>query len=31
MSNDSSVEEIVNMTAHVVMKAQQLRRDQVRA
>jgi malate dehydrogenase (oxaloacetate-decarboxylating)(NADP+) len=31
MSNDSTVEEIVNMTAHVVMKAQQLRRDQVRA
>jgi malate dehydrogenase (oxaloacetate-decarboxylating)(NADP+) len=31
MSNDSTVEEIVNMTAHVVMKAQQARRDQVRA
>jgi len=31
MSNDSSVDEIVNMTAHVVMRAQQLRRDQVRA
>ena len=30
MANDSTVEEIVNMTAHVVMRAQQLRRDQVR-
>src|SRR5262249_13656879 len=26
MQNDSSVEEIVNMTAHVVLRAQQLRR-----
>jgi malate dehydrogenase (oxaloacetate-decarboxylating)(NADP+) len=31
MSNDSTVDEIVNMTAHVVMRAQQLRRDPVRA
>jgi malate dehydrogenase (oxaloacetate-decarboxylating)(NADP+) len=31
MANDSSIEEIVNMTAHVVMKAQQARRDPVRA
>jgi malate dehydrogenase (oxaloacetate-decarboxylating)(NADP+) len=31
MSNDSTVEEIVNMTAHVVLRAQTLRREQVRA
>jgi malate dehydrogenase (oxaloacetate-decarboxylating)(NADP+) len=31
MQNDATVEEIVNMTSHVVLKAQQLRRDQVHA
>jgi malate dehydrogenase (oxaloacetate-decarboxylating)(NADP+) len=31
MQNDASVEEIVNMTSHVVLKAQQMKRDQVRA
>jgi malate dehydrogenase (oxaloacetate-decarboxylating)(NADP+) len=31
MQNDATVEEIVNMTSHVVLKAQQLRRSQVRA
>ena len=31
LQNDASVEDIVNMTAYVVLKAQQLRRDQVRA
>jgi malate dehydrogenase (oxaloacetate-decarboxylating)(NADP+) len=31
MQNDATVEEIVNMTSHVVLKAQQLRRDKVRA
>jgi malate dehydrogenase (oxaloacetate-decarboxylating)(NADP+) len=35
MQNDATVEEIVNMTSHVVLKAQllaaQTRRDQVRA
>ena len=31
MQNDATVEEIVNMTSHVVLKAQQLKRDQVRA
>jgi malate dehydrogenase (oxaloacetate-decarboxylating)(NADP+) len=31
MQNDATVDEIVNMTSHVVLKAQQMRRDQVRA
>ena len=31
MQNEATVEEIVNMTSHVVLKAQQLRRSQVRA
>jgi len=31
MQNDATVEEIVNMTSHVVLKAQQMKRDQVRA
>ena len=31
MQQDASVDEIVNMTSHVVLKAQQLRRGQVRA
>ena len=31
MQNDATVEEIVNMTSHVVLKAQQLRKDQVHA
>jgi malate dehydrogenase (oxaloacetate-decarboxylating)(NADP+) len=31
MQNDATVDEIVNMTSHVVLKAQQLRRGQVRA
>ncbi|MBX3156092.1 MAG: NADP-dependent malic enzyme [Deltaproteobacteria bacterium] len=31
MQNEATVEEIVNMTSHVVLKAQQMRRDQKRA
>ncbi len=31
MQNDASVDEIVNMTSQVVLKAQHMRRDQVRA
>jgi malate dehydrogenase (oxaloacetate-decarboxylating)(NADP+) len=31
LQNDATVEEIVNMTSHVVLKAQQLRKGQVRA
>jgi malate dehydrogenase (oxaloacetate-decarboxylating)(NADP+) len=31
MQNDATVEEIVNMTSHVVLKAQQIHRSQVRA
>ncbi|TMQ05809.1 MAG: NADP-dependent malic enzyme [Deltaproteobacteria bacterium] len=31
MQNDATVEEIVNMTSHVVLKAQQLHRSKVRA
>jgi len=31
MQNDATVEEIVNMTSHVVLKAQQMRRDLVRS
>ena len=31
MQNDATVDEIVNMTSHVVLKAQQMRRGQVRA
>jgi malate dehydrogenase (oxaloacetate-decarboxylating)(NADP+) len=31
MQNDATVEEIVNMTSHVVLKAQQMQRDQARA
>jgi malate dehydrogenase (oxaloacetate-decarboxylating)(NADP+) len=31
MQNDATVDEIVHMTSHVVLKAQQMRRDQVRA
>jgi malate dehydrogenase (oxaloacetate-decarboxylating)(NADP+) len=31
MQQDATVEEIVNMTSHVVLKAQQMRRTQVRA
>jgi malate dehydrogenase (oxaloacetate-decarboxylating)(NADP+) len=31
MQNDSTVEEIVNMTSHVVLKAQQMLREKVRA
>jgi hypothetical protein len=31
MQNDATVEEIVNMTSHVVLKAQQMRRGLVRS
>jgi hypothetical protein len=31
MQNDATVEEIVNMTSHVVLKAQQLHRSKVHA
>jgi len=31
MQNDATVEDIVNMTSHVVLKAQQIHRSQVRA